>query len=241
MGNSDAYEIHLDAFDGPMDLLMHLIEKNKIDIYDIPMALLTQQYLDYLAAMQRFNIEIASSFAVMAATLLSIKSRMMLPKSPVAEDEEEEEDPRQELVERILAYRKYQHASRLLEDRAEHEGRYCARPPMDLPTHHVLVGGLSLAKLLAAYGMAVRVGEELAIPDALVTPDPIRVEDTIDAIRTQLRQVRHLRFDATFARGDREGLVTSFLALLELLRLGEIRVLQAGTYRDLMIERKGET
>ncbi|MDY3297300.1 segregation and condensation protein A, partial [Selenomonas sp.] len=104
---AETYEIHLDAFDGPMDLLMHLIEKNKIDIYDIPIALLTQQYLDYLAAMQRFNIEVASSFAVMAATLLAIKSRMMLPKSPVAADEEEEEDPRKELVERILAYRKY--------------------------------------------------------------------------------------------------------------------------------------
>lgn len=235
---SDGYEIHLEAFDGPMDLLMHLIEKNKIDIYDIPIALLTQQYLDYLAAMKRFNIEVASSFAVMAATLLAIKSRMMLPKSPVAEDEGEEEDPRKELVERILAYRKYQHASRILEGLAEQEGRYCARPPMELPAHHVLAGGLSLAKLLAAYGMAVRVGEELAIPDALVTPDPVRVQDRMEAITKRLQKEPRLRFEETFRPGDIASLVTSFLALLELLRLGAITVVQAGTYRDLTLERK---
>ena len=237
---AETYEIHLDAFDGPMDLLMHLIEKNKIDIYDIPIALLTQQYLDYLAAMQRFNIEVASSLAVMAATLLAIKSRMMLPKSPVAADEEEEEDPRKELVERILAYRKYQQASRALADIADREGRYCARPPMEIPAHHVLTGGLSLAKLLAAYGMAVRVGEELAIPDALVTPDPMRVQDRMEEIAAALIKRSRVRFDETFRAGDVASLVTSFLALLELLRLGSIAVRQAGTYRDLMIERKTE-
>ena len=119
------YQIHLQSFEGPMDLLMHLIAKNKIDIYDIPIATLTEQYLAYLDEMKRFDIEIASSFLVMAATLLSIKSRMMLPKTVVTEDEEEE-DPRKELVERILAYRKYQQASCELTARAEQEGRYCS-------------------------------------------------------------------------------------------------------------------
>lgn len=236
----EGYEIHLDAFEGPMDLLMHLIEKNKIDLYDIPIAMLTQQYLDYLDAMQKFNIEVASSFLVMAATLLSIKSRMMLPKSPVEETEEDEEDPRKELVERILAYRKYQHASRVLTEIADREGRYCARPPMELPAHHVLQGGLSLAKLLAAYGMAVRVGEELTIPDALVTPDPMRVQDRMEEITARLAQQDCVRFDETFRKGDIASLVTSFLAVLELLRLGEISVIQAGTYRDLTLERKTE-
>ena len=234
----ESYDIHLDAFDGPMDLLLHLIAKNKIDIYDIPIALLTRQYLDYLDAMRHFNIEVASSFAVMAATLLSIKSRMMLPKPPLTQEGEEEEDPRKELVLRLLAYRKYQSASRMLAELQETRGRSIAKPPMALPSHHVLTGGLSLRKLLAAYGMAVRVGTELKVPDALVTPDPVRVEDRMKDIRARLAHQPRLRFDETFRAGDAISLVTSFLAILELLRLGAITVWQAGTYRDLLIERK---
>ena len=107
------YKIKIDAFEGPMDLLMHLIEKNKIDIYDIPIAELTRQYLDYLDKFREFNMEIASSFLVMAATLLQIKSRMMLPKAPQAEGEPEE-DPRFELVQRILEYREMDREHELL-------------------------------------------------------------------------------------------------------------------------------
>lgn len=236
--NNETYQIHLQAFEGPMDLLMHLIAKNKIDIYDIPIAVLTEQYLDYLEKMKRFDIEIASSFLVMAATLLSIKSRMMLPKTAVPETEEEE-DPRQELVQRILAYRKYQQASRELFSRAEQQGRYCSRPPMDLPAHRVLAGPLSLRKLLEAYGMAVRVGEELAIPEALVTPDPIRVQDKMDEIDARLaRATRPLRFSETFQMGSVESLITAFLAVLELLRLGHVHAWQAGNDCDFLIERR---
>ncbi len=235
------YQIHLQSFEGPMDLLMHLIAKNKIDIYDIPIATLTEQYLAYLDEMKRFDIEIASSFLVMAATLLSIKSRMMLPKTVVTEDEEEE-DPRKELVERILAYRKYQQASLELTARAEQEGRFCSRPPMKLPAHRVLAGPLSLKKLLEAYGMAVRVGEELAIPEALVTPDPIRVQDRIEEIEHLLgRTQKPLRFSETFRMGDLGSLITSFLAVLELLRLGRVHAWQTADGREFMIQsRKGE-
>ena len=235
------YQIHLQSFEGPMDLLMHLIAKNKIDIYDIPIATLTEQYLAYLDEMKRFDIEIASSFLVMAATLLSIKSRMMLPKTVVTEDEEEE-DPRKELVERILAYRKYQQASFELTARAEQEGRYCSHPPMKLPAHRVLAGPLSLKKLLEAYGMAVRVGEELAIPEALVTPDPIRVQDRIEEIEHLLgRTQKPMRFSETFRMGDLVSLITSFLAVLELLRLGRVHAWQTTDGREFMIQsRKGE-
>ena len=235
------YQIHLQSFEGPMDLLMNLIAKNKIDIYDVPIATLTEQYLAYLDEMKRFDIEIASSFLVMAATLLSIKSRMMLPKTVVTEDEEEE-DPRKELVERILAYRKYQQASLELTARAEQEGRFCSRPPMKLPAHRVLAGPLSLKKLLEAYGMAVRVGEELAIPEALVTPDPIRVQDRIEEIEHLLgRTQKPLRFSETFRMGDLGSLITSFLAVLELLRLGRVHAWQTADGREFMIQsRKGE-
>ena len=234
------YQIHLQSFEGPMDLLMHLIAKNKIDIYDIPIATLTEQYLAYLDEMKRFDIDIASSFLVMAATLLSIKSRMMLPKTVITE-EEEEDDPRKELVERILAYRKYQQASLELTARAEQEGRFCSRPPMKLPAHRVLAGPLSLKKLLEAYGMAVRVGEELAIPEALVTPDPIRVQDRIEEIEHLLgRTERPLRFSETFRMGDLGSLITSFLAVLELLRLGRVHAWQTADGREFMIQSRKE-
>ena len=234
------YQIHLQSFEGPMDLLMHLIAKNKIDIYDIPIATLTEQYLAYLDEMKRFDIDIASSFLVMAATLLSIKSRMMLPKTVITE-EEEEDDPRKELVERILAYRKYQQASLELTARAEQEGRFCSRPPMKLPAHRVLAGPPSLKKLLEAYGMAVRVGEELAIPEALVTPDPIRVQDRIEEIEHLLeRTQRPLRFSETFRMGDLGSLITSFLAVLELLRLGRVHAWQTADGREFMIQSRKE-
>ena len=106
------YLIKLGAFEGPMDLLMHLIEKNKIDLYDIPIADLTRQYLEYIDTLYQFDIEYASEFLVMAATLLHIKSRMMLPKSEG--EEEREEDPRMELVERLLEYRRFKEVSSIL-------------------------------------------------------------------------------------------------------------------------------
>ena len=164
----------------------------------------------------------------------------MLPKTVITE-EEEEDDPRKELVERILAYRKYQQASLELTARAEQEGRFCSRPPMKLPAHRVLAGPLSLKKLLEAYGMAVRVGEELAIPEALVTPDPIRVQDRIEEIEHLLeRTQRPLRFSETFRMGDLGSLITSFLAVLELLRLGRVHAWQTADGREFMIQSRKE-
>ena len=111
----DEYKVKVEAFEGPMALLMHLIEKNQLDIYDIPIAMVSEQYLLYIRAMEEFNIDVASEFLVMAATLLQIKSRMLLPKPPPLEELIEEIDPRQELVERLLEYRKFKYATGLME------------------------------------------------------------------------------------------------------------------------------
>ena len=107
--------IKLEAFEGPLDLLLHLIEKNKVNIYDIPIVLITEQYMEYISAMQENNMDVMSEFLVMAATLLNIKSRMLLPKEET--EEEEEDDPRQELVERLLEYKMYKYMSYELKDR----------------------------------------------------------------------------------------------------------------------------
>lgn len=121
----EQYKVHLESFEGPLDLLLHLIEKNRIDIYDIPIALLTEQYMDYLAKFKEFNIEIASEFLVMAATLLQIKSKILLPDTKIEAEttNEEEIDPRQELVERLLEYRRYKEISNILNDMAQEAGQ----------------------------------------------------------------------------------------------------------------------
>ena len=124
----NAYKVKLEVFEGPLDLLMHLIEKSQINIYDIPIAIITKQYLDYLEQMQEFNVEIASDFLLMAATLLQIKSRILLPRV-VRTESQEEEDPRQELVDKLIEYRKFKEVSSQLETLADKHSQYLFRKP----------------------------------------------------------------------------------------------------------------
>ena len=229
------YKIKIDAFEGPMDLLMHLIEKNKIDIYDIPIAELTRQYLDYLDKFREFNMEIASSFLVMAATLLQIKSRMMLPKAPQAEGEPEE-DPRFELVQRILEYRKFKQVSQVLGDMAGVQERFVAREPMELPVHHLPPGNLSLRQLVEAFHTVLSVKEELSIPQALVEPEEYSIKDKMEDIILLLGRSRgKLLFSEAFRSGTRGELIVTFLALLELMKLRTVTVKQQRSFAEIYI------
>ncbi len=229
------YKIKIDAFEGPMDLLMHLIEKNKIDIYDIPIAELTRQYLDYLDKFREFNIEIASSFLVMAATLLQIKSRMMLPKAP-KEEGAPEEDPRLELVQRILEYRKFKQVSQVLGDMAGVQERFVAREPMELPIHHLPPGNLSLRQLVEAFHTVLTVKEELSIPKALVEPEEYSIKDKMENIILLLGRSRgKLLFSEAFRSGTRSELIVTFLALLELMKLRTVTVKQQRSFAEIYI------
>lgn len=229
------YKIKIDAFEGPMDLLMHLIEKNKIDIYDIPIAELTRQYLDYLDKFREFNMEIASSFLVMAATLLQIKSRMMLPKAP-KEEGEPEEDPRFELVQRILEYRKFKQVSQVLGDMAGVQERFVAREPMELPVHHLPPGNLSLRQLVEAFHTVLSVKEELSIPKALVEPEEYSIKDKMEDIILLLGRSRgKLLFSEAFRSGTRGELIVTFLALLELMKLRTVTVKQQRSFAEIYI------
>ena len=229
------YKIKIDAFEGPMDLLMHLIEKNKIDIYDIPIAELTRQYLDYLDKFREFTMEIASSFLVMAATLLQIKSRMMLPKAPQAEGEPEE-DPRFELVQRILEYRKFKQVSQVLGDMAGVQERFVAREPMELPVHHLPPGNLSLRQLVEAFHTVLSVKEELSIPKALVEPEEYSIKDKMEDIILLLGRSRgKLLFSEAFRSGTRGELIVTFLALLELMKLRTVTVKQQRSFAEIYI------
>ena len=233
------YTFHLAAFNGPLELLMHLIEKNKIDIYDIPIAELTRQYLDYLGAMREMDMEVTSAFLVMAATLLQIKSRMMLPKK--AKEEESEEDPRQELVERLLEYRRFKEVSEVLGSMADLQEHFVGRAPLPLPVRHLPPGNIDLSLLVTAFREVMASREEAAVPAAIVRPEPYRIEDRMEAIRAALRaHGGRMRFEEAFEEGSTRGeLVVTFLALLELVKQQSVTVEQAHLFGTITITWRG--
>lgn len=229
------YKIQLDAFEGPMDLLMHLIEKNKIDVYDIPVAVLTGQYMAYLQRMRQFDIEVASEFLVMAATLLLIKSRLMLPKPP-REEEEAEEDPRQELVARILAYQQYKKVSVVLDEWAERQSHHVARPPMALPVRRLPPENLPMEALWQAFQRLLARRRELTIPEVIVAHETYRVEEQMAKIMERLaEQGGILPFAAVFPEGTRAAMIAGFLALLELIRRKYIFAEQSALFSSIVL------
>ena len=237
----EKYQVRLDAFEGPMELLVHLIQVNKIDIYDIPIAALTEQYMTYLSEMRRFDIEVASEFLVMAATLLLIKSRMMLPKAPKETEEEEDEDPRQELVRRIVEYQRYKKVSLLMEERAEDESRYVGRAPTELPVRFAPPQGLSVQALWDAFRTVLAVKRELTIPEAIVAHEEYRVEDQMQMICERLLEAEDgsAAFEDLFTVGTRDELVATFLALLELIRRRVVVVRQPKLFGPIRVELRG--
>ncbi|WP_313990351.1 segregation/condensation protein A [uncultured Selenomonas sp.] len=231
------YLVKLDAFEGPMDLLMHLIEKNKIDLYDIPIADLTRQYLDHIDALYQFDIEFASEFLVMAATLLRIKSRMMLPVKE--EDKEQDEDPRIELVERLLEYRRFKEISAVLSSMGDAQTPYVERVPMRLRTSRMPVVGLSAKTLLRIFCDVQRVREEPRIPMVVVSTEEYRVQDKMTDILALLeRNHGRIKLRDAFPTGTREELMSAFLALLELAKMQAILLTQEQLYHEICISSK---
>ncbi|WP_037348534.1 ScpA family protein [Selenomonas sp. F0473] len=231
------YLVKLDAFEGPMDLLMHLIEKNKIDLYDIPIAELTRQYLAYIDTLYEFDIEFASEFLVMAATLLRIKSRMMLPKTVV--DEPDAEDPRMELVMRLLEYRRFKEVTPTLYLMADTQNAYVERAPMPLPIHRLAPENLSADSLMKIFCTLQRMNEEAAIPTMVIASEEYRVQDKMSDILSLLEK-RHgtIGLRDAFPTGTRGELLAAFLALLELIKMQVVVVSQDHLYHDIQIEMK---
>lgn len=234
------YKIRLDVFEGPLALLLHLIEKNQLDIYDIPITLVTEQYLSYLQSFQEFSIEAASEFLLMAATLLQIKSRMLLPRPPKPEEEGEElVDPRQELVERLLEYRKYKEVARFLEQVRSAREHYFTRPPQPMTVVIPPPTGLSIDDLIVAFAKA---WESQAEEFALVAHDEISVQDKIADIVTLLKSRDKVEFSQTIFRSrSRSEVVVAFIALLELVRMKRVIVSQPERFGPIFLKlREGD-
>ena len=225
----------LEHFEGPLDLLLHLIEKNKIDIYDIPIADITAQYLDYVRQMEREDLNIVSEFLVMAATLLDIKARMLLPRE--VDEEGEEIDPRAELVERLLEYKRYKLLADALADREEGEiARY--EPPVDLDK---LLDGLTLAKLKRIFEQVMKRQEDKIDPIrsnfGTIRREPVSLEQKIGQVMSYARRQRRFSFrELLEGQGDKLEIVVTFLAVLELMKIGKIHLSQEETFGDMDIE-----
>lgn len=231
----DEYKIKLEIFEGPMALLMHLIEKDELDIHDIPIAKVTEQYLSYLKALEEFNIDIASEFLVMAASLLQIKSRLLLPRPEhVADGFEEVGDPRKELIERLLEYRKFKQLASILEEMGSQRQRYYTRLPQEFAEQVLLPSGLTLNDLLSA--LASLMAEE-EVNYALVEHEEVSVQDKMNDIITMLTKHNgRMKFSDTIIRsGSRPEMIAAFLAILELIKLRRIAIVQQVQFGSIFL------
>jgi segregation and condensation protein A len=239
----DAYQVKLDSFEGPLDLLLHLIRKNEVNIYDIPIALITEQYLGYLGLMQEMNLDVAGELLVMAATLIHIKSRTLLPRpDPSQEDAAPEEDPREALIRRLLEHQKYKAAAELLHDRETQRGAQFGRPDASVaeaagdayePEIEV-----DLFSLLAAFrGVLERASRR---PPMVLPPDQISIEDRIHQLLERVSETEACGFEDLFTDGDgsRPFMIVTFLALLEMIRLKLIRVFQSRSFGAIRVYKR---
>ena len=234
------YQVRIENFEGPLDLLLHLIKKNEINIYDIPIAMIAQQYLSYIEAMKDLNLTVAGEFLVMAATLLQIKSKMLLPVEESAEDEEDGPDPREELVRRLLEYKSFKEAARQLDTQERMWREIYSRPAVSLESsadaEETTLDNIGLFDLVdALQGILNRnPGKKLLE----IIPDNLTVRDRMNAVLEALEGQESIGFEALFeASCHRLVIIVTFLALLELIRLRTVRVYQAENFGPILVSR----
>jgi segregation and condensation protein A len=236
----EAYPVRLDNFEGPLDLLLHLIKTSEVNIYDIPIALITQQYLDYIDLMQELNLDVAGEFLVMAATLIHIKSRMLLPR-PDPTQEDPDEDPREALVRRLLEHQKFKAAAELLHERETLRSAQWTRP--DAPVAGITGAAqepeieIDLFSLISAFRSVVERAKQR--PKVCLPAEQIPIEERIDQLMARLSESEACGFEDLFEDVQtRAGLIVTFLALLEMIRLKLIRVFQAGPLGPIRVYKR---
>ncbi|EFM09827.1 chromosome segregation and condensation protein ScpA [Paenibacillus curdlanolyticus YK9] len=242
----------LETFEGPLDLLLHLIDKAEIDIHEVSISEITDQYMEYLQAMQELELDVTSEFLVMAATLLSIKSKQLLPKPPVIELDEYDDwqddgpDPQEELIARLLEYRKFKLIAADLREKELESSLVYAKEPEDLSPFMKEqltnpVEGLHIDDLVRAFQKALRRAARRNVV-ATVRRDELSVKDRILDIMEVLKQYETVRFSKLIRQNmDRHEIVVTFLAILELMKMKHIRCHQHQVFDDIVIQWRGET
>lgn len=242
-------DFKLEAFEGPLDLLLHLIDKNKIDIYDIPIVEITEQYMEYVKAMEKLDLDTTSEFLVMAAALIQIKSKMLLP--PETKEDGEEEDPREELVQRLLEYKMFKFASMELRDRNVAASRMLYKGP-GIPRevagyqHPVDVDALfrdvTLEKLHVLFQDVMKRREDRIDPirskfGDLKKEETVSIGDKMILIHEKIHGLKKINFRTLLElQPSRQEVVVTFLAVLELMKTGKILIRQEETFGDIMID-----
>jgi segregation and condensation protein A len=238
----EAFPVKLSNFEGPLDLLLHLIRKHELDIHDIPIAVITAQYLAAIAFLQELDLDIAGEFLVMAATLIHIKSRMLLPRPETAAGVEgEEEDPRDALVRRLLEHQKFKAAAGLLHEREQLRAAQWLRPDRAVAE---IAGDdyepeleVDLFSLMTAFQTVVQRAK--LRPKVLLPPEQLSVDTRMELLLARLSETEACGFDDLFADIDeRSGLIVTFLALLEMIRLKLVRVFQSGSFGPIRVYKR---
>lgn len=240
-------EVKLQVFEGPLDLLLHLIDKSKVNIYDIPIAEITEQYMEYVRAMDKQDLNVVSEFLVMAATLLDIKSRMLLPKE--VNEDGEEEDPRQELIEKLLEYKMYKYMSYELKDR-QLDAEKCMykkptvpedvkkyEPPIDLEQ---MLSNITLSKLNAIFQDVMKRQVDKIDPIrskfGKIEKEEISLEEKIDYVYEYARKTGTCSFRQILEKqSSKAQVIATFLAVLELMKVGKISIIQNNIFDDIII------
>lgn len=249
-----AIDVKLNVFEGPLDLLLHLIEKNKVNIYDIPIVTITEQYLDYVNHMEEEDLDVMSEFLVMAATLIRIKSKMLLSK--VTEEDEEEEDPREELVRRLLEYKMYKYAASELKD-LEFDGAKAFykkesipaevknfKPVVD-PVALISEYDMNLEKLNEIFKSVMRKQVEKVDPIRSkfknIEREEISLEAKMAEVREQVRGLAGINFRTLLEmQASRSNIIVTFLAILELMKIGAIQIRQEEIFGEIIIDSRDD-
>lgn len=242
-----AIPIKLEVFEGPLDILLHLIDKNKVNIYDIPIVLITQQYMEYVNGMEKKDLNVVSEFLVMAATLLDIKSRMLLPKE--VNEDGEEQDPRAELVEKLLEYKMYKYMSYELKDMyidADKSMYKMPTIPKEIMAYkqpvnlEELVGDMNLAKLRAIFDDIMKRQENRVDPIrsrfGRIEKEEVSLEEKMVYVRNYIMEHEHFSFKELLGMASSKvQVIVTFLAVLELIKMGNITVEQENRDDDIAI------
>lgn len=241
------YNVKLDAFEGPLDLLLHLITKAEVDIYDIPLAKITDQYMEFIHAMQNLELDVASEFLVMAATLLAIKSKMLLPKHEdklFDSDHEfiDEDDPREELINRLIEYKRYKEAAGVLKEKEQERGLIFSKAPSDLSPYVEEVKNepqqinANIYDMINAFNLLLkRKGEKVPRPTK-ITREDFPIEKRMEEVIEQIRMARgKTSFFQLFQHEERSHLIVTFLAVLELMKAKKIICKQEYNFSDFYV------
>lgn len=238
---SDKYVVTIDNFDGPLDLLLHLIKEQDIDIYDIKIEDITKQYLDYIRHMKELNLEIASEYLVMASELIEMKSKMLLPKKKEKEDDDYEEDPRELLIERLLAYKRYKEVTSEFKDLELTRKMVFTREPDNLNRYvkeDESSEELGVADLIDAFNNLLK-RKELDRPIATkITKKELSVAEKVNKIKNILRNKKRINFEDIFEVSTKEEVIISFLSVLEMVKKDEILLTQEGNFKNIVISLK---